>query len=102
MAKAKKGVMPPALKKYWAKHRRGKKTVATKKKRRVRRKNPSGLFKLVAKKGSQRLTFNGMKFSSSAVGAVLFSNKGAAQAIAQRMVNQHPSLRTYKFYAIPG
>lgn len=95
-----KGVMPPALKRYWETHRRGKKGKKVAKRKRAR--NPSGTFKLIAKKtGRNSLTFNGVKFASGHVVPVYFPSIHAAQQMAQRMVRKHKVLRSYEFFAVP-
>ncbi len=98
--KPRKGVMPPALKKYWATHRH---------KHSQRKKNPTSkrtmkhlnVFKLVAKRAGKSLVFNGVKFTSSNANPVFFPTMDAAKAMAQHQVNKHPALRHYKFFAVP-
>ena len=120
MAKPKKGVMPPALKKYWATRRRVKKSVRDPAHKRLvkslsshfasdeailkrrRRKNPTRTFRLIIRKGAQSLYLSkvGDKFVSSGLPrrfSTVEGARGAAHALAKRFA----VLRGWAFFAKP-
>lgn len=99
MSKPKKGVMPPALKRYWASRRKKKRVIKASKRTRAR--NPHGLFKLIIRKSGHTLTYDGVKFSSKVRNPPLFSTTAGATHVARKMLRKHPSLRTYQFLAVP-
>lgn len=117
MAKAKKGVIPPHLKKFLFKkgrHKRvaARRTVARRKpvkrriiKKRARKVNPSlasrQYIKLIAfRAGGPAMHFDGKKFTTNGK-PLPFTNEGAAQNIAQLLANQFPILHKYKFRTEP-
>lgn len=113
MAKRKKGVIPPHLKKYLFKKgraaRRKVKRVVRRARSRLRRKNPSGLRHarrqlsrvvyaiITADRGKTRLTYDGRHFSRRHAPRK-FPTLSMAEATARRLLKQYPVLRSYKVY----
>lgn len=118
MAKPKKGVIPPQLRKYLFK-RRAKKKAATRVARRSRyrrarvarprRRNPSGIRRarralsrtvygiITAERGGIRLMYDGRHFSR-AHAPRKFPTLSLAESTARRLLKQYPVLRGYKVY----
>lgn len=100
----KKGVMPPALKKYWAKRKkshekfRGKGTFGKpnhKSSKRKRKVNPTPLLFVITAKGSgKKMHYDGSKFSERAR-VVTFKTADAAAKKAYELVAKYPVLRRY-------
>lgn len=105
MAKQKKGVMPPALKRYWASRRKSK-AVKSKAHRKHatpkrRKKNPVSMFRLAIKKGGQTLYLRatGDKFSKSGP-FKRYATPSGAKGAAQSLASRYASLKGWTFYAV--
>lgn len=101
----KKGVMPPALAKYWRAHRRGaSKHKAKRAAHRRRRKNPSPRYRLAIQRGSNkgtRLYFDGVKFSRFNRAAA-FGSLALVTAKANALRKKYKALARWAMYAVPA
>lgn len=90
-----KGVMPPALKKYWASRR--KKTRLRNPKRR-RNPIPTQHVLLAQRSGGPVLKYTGAKFASKGH-AARFQTKDAALSVARSLRAQFAALKPYRMWA---